>query len=135
VIEYSCGACGQPVSGASGGRLWISRRGFQDAGRKLAEWDSGFDPADGDDALDVDLVELMSMPDPEPWRISHGRCIADETAYGLDLPQDHQQWLAHIAHLRGKAWISATDLDELIEEAATNTERCALVPPDQGGVA
>ncbi len=130
-----CDACGQPASNASGGRLWVSRRGFQEAARKRAAWKSEFEVRDDNGLVGVSLGELMSEPDPEPWHVSHGGCILDETAYALDLPRDYRQWLAHVAHLLGKNWINDTDFDELIEEAASNTKRCALVPSGQEGTA
>lgn len=70
----------------------------------------------------VDLSELMTLPDPAPWRVHHRQCYPFSTVGSYVVEVDRIDTAAKLvrwtAHLMGKQWLRHTNWDEVLQSAS-----------------
>jgi hypothetical protein len=114
-ITIICGRCHAAVAPGSG-FLGVSLSEVTRAERAEAAFNAKHPES-------ATLQEVVAeLPDEVPWRSRHYACApkADADAYQIDVDR-LRTWadLAHwTAHLLAKTWLTATDWDDILREAA-----------------
>lgn len=117
-LVWVCEACQSPVADGEG-YLHVSMVEVRSAERAIADERDERDNSWGT----VDINAFLSGPGPARWRTHHAGCDPepDDADYWIDVARvrTHAHLLARTAHLMGKAWLSCTDWDELIDAYST----------------
>ena len=105
-IVWTCDTCSEPVEDRKG-VVYMPDGATNKYEEERAEWDKVHPPEAG-----IMLGELMDMPRPAAWVVSHFECDpnAGDGGWGLDVrqlrtPSNVIYW---IRHLEGKRWLPST---------------------------
>lgn len=111
-IVWKCDTCSEPIEDRQG-VVYMPDGATRKYEEEKAEWDKVHPPEAG-----IRVGELMDMPRPAAWVVSHFDCDpnADKGGWGLDVrqlrtPSNVIYW---IRHLEGKPWITSTRWERLL---------------------
>ncbi len=83
------------------------------------------------------LSEFLARYDPAHWQAHHTECDKGSGSVDYDIAVEKvRTWpglVATTAHMMGKTWLTATDWDHLLEEAASGSGRRITRPAKTGG--
>lgn len=120
-LEFICDLCGRPVENGCGS-LYVSFGELHAHRHAMADWKSANEPGAA-----LNIVAMLHLPGPAPWRIHHDTCRPAEVGdgYHIDIERvrtwrDLVRWTAHLME---KNWLPDTDWRVLLGNAADARDR------------
>ncbi|NNN36025.1 hypothetical protein HLK59_37815 [Streptomyces sp. S3(2020)] len=129
-----CDTCKKPVADGEGS-LWVDMTEVDQATVNRRAWEQLATEQLAPGIHGYSAESLMTYPKSARWQVHHVACdpAPDANAYAIDVHRC-RSWADLVlwtAHLMGKAWLSDTDWEDLLEAASQSagSRITPVVPP------